>query len=415
MEARVQVPLSKSMINRALMIGALTPGSDEPTVPDDVCEDTRAMAAGAGVEVGTIDVGPAGTAMRFLVALHAASPGHDVVLTGSERMLHRPIAPLVDALRTLGAEIEYLGEEGFPPLHIIGKRLKGGSVEVDGTVSSQFLSALAMIAPTMEEALQLEITGSEPVSMRYLDLTLRMMRDAGAVAERDGMTVTAAGEYSPHRFEIEADWSAAAFWYEIEAVTCGWITVEGLQRDSLQADADTAALFENLGVMTDFEPEDSPGCVELSASPDAAPRFVADLRGTPDLAPALTVACCLLHIPFRLSGLESLRIKESDRVAVLCCEMAKLGIVLDDTQGPGVLTWEGRMMPIEELPVFDPHGDHRMAMALAPVGLFVPGIIIKDAEVVAKSWPGFWEALRNAGIGVVDAEAEDVEPQEGQE
>lgn len=415
LEARVQVPMSKSMINRALMIGALTAGGDTRAVPTDVCGDTRAMAAGLAVVTGSVDVGPAGTAMRFLTAYHAAIPGHDVVIDGTERMRQRPIGPLVEALRALGAQIEYLGKEGFPPLHVAGQQLKGGKIEIDGTVSSQFPSALAMIAPVLDGPLEMHITGDEPVSLRYLDLTLRMMRDAGAAAERDGDTVTAGGEYSPFAFDIEVDWSAATFMYEIEAVTSGWLTVEGLRPHSLQADADAAALFGKLGVVTDYEPEDTPGCAELSASPDLSPRLIADLRETPDMAPALVVACCLLRVPFRFTGLESLRLKESDRIAVLCGELAKLGIELDDTVGPGTLTWEGRVMPITELPVFDPHGDHRMAMALAPVGLYVPGIMITNAEVVDKSWPGFWDTLRGAGIGVLDAAEDNIKPETEEE
>lgn len=410
-EARVQVPLSKSMINRALMIGALTPGDGASGVPTDVCDDTRAMAAGIAVTNGSVDVGPAGTAMRFLTAYHAAIPGHDVVIDGSERMRCRPIGPLVDALRKLGAQIEYLGKEGFPPLHVTGRQLSGGRLEIDGTVSSQFPSALAMIAPTLDAPLEMQIMGDEPVSMRYLDLTLRMMRDAGAAAERDGDNITIGGEYVPHQFDIEADWSAATFLYEIEAVTSGWLTVEGLRAHSLQADADAATLFGQLGVVTDYEPEDSPGCVELSASPDMTPRLIADMRETPDMAPALIVACCMLRVPFRFSGLESLRLKESDRIAVLCGELSKLGIELDDTQGLGTLAWEGLIMPITELPVFDPHGDHRMAMALAAVGLYVPGIVITNAEVVNKSWPGFWDVLRGVGIGIFDAADESIEPE----
>ncbi len=408
LEAAIAMPLSKSVSNRALIINALT---DNPAPLAELadCTDTETMcrALDAGCAEATVDVGDAGTAMRFLAAFFASRPGCKLTLQGSPRMHERPIGQLVDALRACGAEIEYLGREGYPPLAITGRRLRGGELSIDASVSSQFVSALLMIAPGMTEGLKLTLLG-EAASLPYIDLTLSMMRAAGAEAEREREVITVG--YQPYRsvtLRAEGDWSAATFWLEIEALTSGFLTLEGLQADSAQPDRRAMELFAELGAVGQPS-EEMDDAVELCGSPDVAPRFAADLSSTPDMAPALAVTCAMIGVPFRLTGLASLRIKETDRLSALVTELAKVGVIAE-TEGDHTLLWDGRRCPILERPVFDTYGDHRMAMALAPVGAYIPGIVVNDVEVVEKSYPDYWDHLRQAGFMVVDAEEVDAE------
>lgn len=404
LQARLTLPLSKSMSARALIINALTPGAPALTRVAE-CDDTDAMRhALSDLSVPEVNVGAAGTTMRFLTAFYASRPGHDVMLDGSERMRRRPIGVLVDALRALGADIEYSGEEGYPPLHIRGRRLNGGKLTLDASVSSQFISALLMVAPTMKEGLELTLDG-EIVSRPYILMTLKMMADAGIDCELYRETATVRpGEYAlPSASSgIEGDWSAAAAWYEITALSGGMVTIDNLVKDSCQGDRVAATIYSRLGVDTDFEGEE--GGTDLCANPDADARADIDFSECPDLAQCVTVTCAMLGFPFRFTGLATLSIKETDRIEALRRELAKVGVMVN-VDGPGIISWDGRRMPITELPVFDTYDDHRMAMCLAPVALYIPGIIIRDAEVVSKSYPGFWDDLREAGFTILDGDA----------
>lgn len=404
LQARLTLPLSKSMSARALIINALTPGAPALTRVAE-CDDTDAMMhALSDLSVPEVNVGAAGTTMRFLTAFYASRPGHDVMLDGSERMRRRPIGVLVDALRALGADIEYSGEEGYPPLHIRGRRLNGGKLTLDASVSSQFISALLMVAPTMKEGLELTLDG-EIVSRPYILMTLKMMADAGIDCELYRETATVRpGEYAlPSASSgIEGDWSAAAAWYEITALSGGMVTIDNLVKDSCQGDRVAATIYSRLGVDTDFEGEE--GGTDLCANPDADARADIDFSECPDLAQCVTVTCAMLGFPFRFTGLATLSIKETDRIEALRRELAKVGVMVN-VDGPGIISWDGRRMPITELPVFDTYDDHRMAMCLAPVALYIPGIIIRDAEVVSKSYPGFWDDLREAGFTILDGDA----------
>ncbi len=393
--ARVQTPPSKSIVNRLIVINALTEGHPE-TPCTDVCADTRALAGAIQADRGEVNVGASGTAMRLLTAYFAAREGADVTLDGVERMHERPVGPLVEALRSLGADIEYAGEEGFPPLRIRGRRLTGGRVTIDSTVSSQFISALMLVAPTMAQGLVIDLDGLA-VSMPYIKMSLGLLQRHGIAAEMDRDVIPIpAGEYIPVDDEqVEADWSAATFWYEIAAISAGFVTLDGLEHPSLQGDAAAAQIFEGLGVTTDYEGEE--GGFDLAANPDPSPRLHLDLSDHPDMLPAIVVAACMLGIPFRITGLENLHAKECDRVEAIVNEMRKIGAMVQ-TEGPGILTWELQRRPIAELPVFDTYGDHRMAMAMAPVSLFLPGIVVRDAEVVEKSYPGYWTDLQAAGF-----------------
>lgn len=403
-ECSITLPLSKSMSARALVINALQ-HCDHSSLRVADCTDTTAMLHGLSTLSGTVDVDNAGTAMRFLTAWAAATPGVEITLDGCDRMRHRPIGELVDALQQCGANIRYLGEPGFPPLAISGSHLHGGHITINASVSSQFISALMMVAPYMEQGLKISLDG-EIASRPYINMTADMMLRAGASLELGAESIEVHPcPYTVPVTEIEADWSAAAFWYEIEALTSGFISLHGQLDPSVQGDRLTAKIFADLGVDTEFTDHGA----ELVASPELSPRLLLDLASTPDLVPALVVTCVMLRIPFRFTGLESLHIKECDRVSALCTEMLLLGAVLTQ-EAPGILSWDAVPRPIQELPVFHSHSDHRMAMALAPVAAYLPGIVVCDAGAVSKSYPSFWEDLRLAGF-IVQDENDPIPPQ----
>lgn len=400
-QAEIQLPLSKSISNRVLIINALT--GNKGTVKgvakcddSDVMCEALATAFNSENDFGTINIGAAGTAMRFLTAYFAvAKPGSTVVLDGSERMRERPIKALVDALNECGGSITYAGKEGYPPLKIEGKRLKGGTVTLDGSISSQYVSALLMAAPFMEAGLTLTLTG-DVVSQPYIAMTLSIMKEWGVESEVSGNTITVpAGTYKPIDYNVEADWSAASYWFEIAAFSFGDIKLDGLMKKSLQGDSRVAEYFKSFGIESEWDQENG---LELSPSPDITPRFIADLSEQPDLAQTLVVTCCVLNIPFRISGLSTLKIKETDRLNALCVELRKLSFLIE-CEDDSVLSWSGQRVPVtvEEV-IIDTYKDHRMAMAFAPVAFFLPGLIIKDAGVVAKSYPGFWDDMRKCGF-----------------
>lgn len=405
LEARLCLPLSKSMSARAAIIAALTPGASCPE-PMAECDDTAALLAALRSNASEINVGASGTAMRFLTAYYAVQPGAAVKLDGSERMRCRPIGPLVDALRTLGADIEYAGEAGYPPLLIHGKSLPGGKLSIDATISSQYISALLMVAPLMEQGLELALTG-DPVSLPYIRMTLAMMTECGADCGFTGPDCIAVSPkpYSKAVGAIEADWSAAAPWYEIESLSAGVVTIDNLATEgSVQGDSVLAHIFRRLGV--DTTPCGDEGVPELTANPDPDARISLDCTKCPDLAQCIAVTCSMLGTPFRLTGLQTLSIKETDRIEALRSELQKIGTCIS-IPAPGVMEWNGGRAPVTELPVFDTHGDHRMALCLAPVAIYLPGIVIKDADVVSKSYPAFWDDLRNAGFVIEPYEAEE--------
>lgn len=401
-DAPVQLPLSKSESNRQLIISALTRGAERPQPVAD-CDDTDALQGAIGITTGRVNVGAAGTAMRFLTAYYACTQGTDIILDGSERMRQRPIAPLVDALRSLGADIEYGGEEGFPPLHIRGRMLEGGDVELDATVSSQFVSALLMVAPTMQHGLRLHLRG-RLISVPYIKMTLSLMAAAGAGSEFDedaGLISVPYAEYQPGLPPVEADWSAASYWFEIAAISTEQVALKGLRPKSLQGDSAVCRLFEVTGLESGFDAE---GLLQLQLTPDAGSQLIVDLSDNPDLAQTLAVTCCLLALPFRFEGLQSLRIKETDRIAALQMELSKLGFITDATE-EGTLTWLGAQFdPGAEIEPIATYQDHRMAMAFAPAALFFPGLQINDAQVVSKSYPQFWNHLRAAGFTIEEVD-----------
>lgn len=400
LETRVSLPLSKSISNRALIINALT-DSALPLKKVAKCDDTDVMVVALSSDEACVNIGAAGTAMRFLTAYFSSRQGREIVIDGTERMRHRPIAVLVDALRACGATIEYVGEDGYPPLRISGKKLQGGKITLSASVSSQYISALLMVAPTMEQGLSLTLEG-DIISRPYIMMTLSMMHQWGVKSEFIGNTIAIAPQkYIPVDFEVEADWSAASYWYEIAALSSGDVSLHGLSRQSVQGDSEVSKYFEKLGINTHF----NDGIVELEPSPDLSPRLNIDLSDQPDLAQTIVVTSCMLGIPFHITGLSTLKIKETDRLEALRTELLKLGVILT-IERESELIWDGSRRPVYEFPVIDTYEDHRMAMAFAPVSLFVPGIVINNIEVVSKSYPDYWQHLQEAGFKFQEVVAE---------
>lgn len=393
----VRLPASKSISNRALILNALSYSPYEVENLSD-CDDTQRMIDALTSNDRDFNVGAAGTTMRFLTAFLSKVVG-EWTLTGTERMKNRPIKVLVDALNHIGARIEYMEKEGYPPLRIFGSALQGGEVTLAGNVSSQYISALLMIAPLTEKGLTLHLEG-EVVSQPYIRLTLGLMEQFGVRAVWTGQTIRVAPqEYRPVRFTVESDWSAASYWYEILALAPqGEVELPGLFKNSMQGDAAGANLFARLGVGTSFT---SSGVV-LKKKGGRCEKLVYNFVNEPDLAQTFVVTCVLLNIPFRFTGLQSLKIKETDRIEALKTELRKLGYVLTDTHN-SILEWNGEHCEPEAHPVIATYEDHRMALAFAPAALVRPeGIEIACPEVVSKSYPRYWEDLRQMGFGVYE-------------
>jgi len=398
----VDLPSSKSVSNRALIIHALSGGGMLPQNLSD-CDDTDVMIKALRDMPEVIDIKAAGTAMRFLTAYLAVTPGRHTI-TGTERMRHRPIRLLVDALRYLGAEVEYAGEEGYPPLRITGRPLDGGRIEIPGNVSSQYISALLMIGPVLRDGLRLHLTG-DIISRPYIDMTLWIMGEFGAEAEwTDISTITVAPKpYAARGYNIENDWSAASYWYEMVALggRDSEVTLTGLMDGSKQGDSSVRYIFSLLGVKTTFgtTEEGVPTTVRLSRNGHCDPRLEYDFINSPDLAQTFVVCCAALGVPFRFTGLQTLRIKETDRIEALKREMGKLGYVLRDVEGRE-LVWSGeRCEPLPDAAV-DTYDDHRMALAFAPLAMKWGRVRINNPHVVTKSYPHFWNDLKSSGFAI---------------
>ena len=395
LHADVQLPASKSISNRALILHALARGNRHLHNLSD-CDDTRVMIAALQDNAEVVDILAAGTAMRFLTAYFSVTPGTRI-LTGTQRMKQRPIRILVDALRSLGAQIDYAEQEGFPPLRISGENgLSGGEVALAGNVSSQYISALLMIGAVLPRGLRLRLRG-DIVSRPYINLTLQLMQDFGARAEwmADDCIQVHPGGYKDVEFTVESDWSAASYWYEMVALAGrgAEAALHGLFAQSYQGDSRGAELFAKLGVQTTYTPQG----VRLHYSGEVAQRLEADLVDIPDLAQTFVVTCCLLGVPFRFTGLQSLKIKETDRIEALKAELCKLGYVVR-SEHDSVLLWDGERCPAAQSPVIHTYEDHRMAMAFAPACLRVSGLRIAEPQVVSKSYPAYWQHLQAAGF-----------------
>ena len=390
----IALPKSKSITNRALVIAALCDGGPQVLQPA-CCDDTDVMVNALSRGSGNINVGAAGTAMRFLTAYFATRKGINVTLDGNERMRQRPMGPLVDALRELGARIDYLGQEGFPPLAIAGTAMHGGDITMPGGVSSQFISAVMMILPEVGSG-SIRLMG-DIVSWPYIHMTASVMRDMGADVDITGDRITVAGGYTADDYLVEADWSAAAPWYALAALLPqSRLTLEGLTRDSIQGDARLVDLGRQLGIETRFDGQGA--TLDTSHFIGCCCSAFADMSATPDLVLSWAVLLCLLERSFRMTGVRTLRLKESDRIAALAEGLLRLGYVLT-IEGDDAISWYGEKAPLTaDFPTIDTHGDHRLAMAFAPAAVRFPGLVINDAEVVTKSYPAFWKHLEQAGF-----------------
>ncbi len=396
LNAKIQLPASKSISNRALIIYALTQNGILPQNLAD-CDDTSVMIKALNSADELVDIMAAGTSMRFLTAFYATQAGTKI-MTGTERMQNRPIHLLVEALRKLGADIEYLKNEGFPPLKINGKKLQGGDLSLDGSISSQFITALLLIGPTLEKGLNLELKG-EIASKPYIDMTLALMNQYGASAKwtSPNKLEVKPQPYKPTPVLVESDWSAASYWFEMVALMDkSEILLKDVTLPSLQGDAQGAELFKLLGV--DFKATDR-GLL-LTKTDNIADKLDIDFTKIPDLAQTFVVAAALLNIPFRFTGLQTLRIKETDRIAALINELKKLGYNIKD-KGDTQMYWNLEKTTPQAKPVIATYEDHRMAMALAPAAIKHPSLIVDEPMVVTKSYPTYWEDLQEIGVKVL--------------
>ena len=392
---------SKSESNRLLLLQKLFPQLVVDNLADS--DDVVAMQRGLATTQGTVDVHHAGTTMRFLTAYFALCQDQSIVLKGSERMHQRPIAVLVDALRALGGRIEYLEKEGYPPLKIEGHCAEGGSICIPASISSQYISALLLVGTQLKKGLQLQLLG-EITSRPYIEMTLSLIQALGAQTtfEEQVIMVRPLNELQQTHFTVEADWSSASYYYSFLALAPLGTTIRlgKFTSVSLQGDAKLSEIYAKLGVETSFEAGDY---IRLTKNGNGQPFMDEDFSNTPDLAQTVVVTCFGLNIPCRISGLHTLKIKETDRLVALQNELAKVGgnlVITSDS-----LYLDTTKTKQKESVVISTYQDHRMAMAFAPLAL-QRELSIDDAEVVTKSYPMFWNDLQKLGILVQKSQGE---------
>lgn len=390
-EAIIELPASKSISNRLLIIQAIS-GEGEITGLSEA-DDTKVLQGVLRSEQEVLDVGHAGTAYRFLTAFYAIST-KEVILTGSDRMKKRPIGPLVEALKALGADISYLEEEGFPPLKIKGKKLEGGTVKLPGFISSQFVSALMLVAPTMSKDLSIEVEGYM-VSKPYIDMTAALMENCGVKVQVTSQKVNVAtGQYQVGKKMVEKDWSAASFWYQTALLgKLKKLELKELTAQSIQGDAYVKDIFEKFGVRSNFS-EDGVTLEFEDVKGLTTKDF--DFTHVPDLTQPFVVSMAGINNPINVTGIDHLKIKETDRLTALKSELGKLGSqvevfdnglhlksgIIEDSFGGSIRTYE----------------DHRMAMSFAPLSLVLGEIEIENPDVVSKSYPDYWQQLVKLGF-----------------
>lgn len=390
----VDLPASKSISNRLLIIRALSENNFEIKNISD-SDDTNVMLKAFSENKEIVDIHHAGTSMRFLTAYFAAT-GQKKTITGSDRMKNRPIKELANALNQLGANITYAEKEGYPPVITSGKPLAGNHISINGSISSQYITALLLIAPVLPNGLTIDITG-KLMSSSYVALTLGLMKQFGVDATWEGNTISVPHQsYKGREVIVEGDWSGASYWYEIAALTKNAnITIQGLTENSLQGDAALAEIYERLGVKTTYDKN----AIHLTKCAIQYKRFEYDFINNPDSVQTAVVTLCLLGIPFTITGAETLRIKETDRIAALQVEMKKLGFVIGEPR-PGTLSWDGQTCEPQKHIAVDTYNDHRMALAFAPAAMRFKNLTINDAMVVTKSYPKYWEHLKMAGFEI---------------
>lgn len=404
---------SKSESNRALILKAISKGKVQvenlslaaDTVTLNKILNSPLSSPGTDFQTrdaALIDIGPAGTAMRFLTAYYAVASSNDIILTGSERMKQRPIGILTDALRVLGAQIDYTEQQGFPPVKIHGGfKQNTRYVKIRGNVSSQYISALLMIAPVLPDGLELEIEG-ELTSRPYVEMTLSMLEQAGIQHQWEDNRISVANQsFSPSVVTVEPDWSAASYWYSIAAL-CerAEIRLPYLRKTSIQGDSRISGIMADFGVTSVFS-EDG---VTLTKGDGPSSAAAFDFKDCPDLAQTVIVCCAALGREATFTGLETLKIKETDRVKALQTELGKMGVRLKEDNEVYTLDCSKRFLP-KNLSVRT-YEDHRMAMAFAPLALIIDELEIEDPAVVEKSYPHFWDDLAKAGFEVRELKAE---------
>ena len=408
--ARITLPASKSISNRLLTIKALSEGEFQIINLSEsrdtlILEKALYLIANKknAIDAITIDAADAGTPMRFLAALLSITPGN-WFLTGSQRMQERPIGLLVDALRALGASIDYTAREGYPPLSITGRLFDRGEVAISASVSSQFISALMLVAPLLPKGLIIHKIGNAS-SAPYIAMTAHLMQQAGVVVkQQDARIQINHQQYKPASVTVEADWSAASFWYEIAAFdSAPNIMLTGLHASGIQGDEQVAAIFSRLGVKTKFTAQ---GTLLRKSGIPIARFFSYDFTSCPDLLLPVAVSCAGLQVEANLHGLKALRLKESDRLHAVTTELRALGYRVTVLNGDTLHLLPSVANELDDNShVIETYNDHRMAMAFAPLSLLRPGICISNPDVVGKSYPLYWNNMRQAGFEISPADS----------
>lgn len=387
----INITGSKSESNRLLILKALFPNLKIQNLSNS--DDTQVLEKALGQSTGTINIHHAGTAMRFLTAYYALTPNKDVVLTGSQRMQERPISILVDALRSLGATISYGKEDGFPPLIIKGLMPTVSEVSLNANVSSQYISALMLVAPSLPKGLTINLKG-KITSVPYIHMTLSLLKKIGIKGHFNNklINILPLTSISDQTLEVESDWSSASYYYSLVALSNeAKINLSNYHKDSLQGDAALAEIYNAFGVSTTFGQHN----ITLKKhSKEKVKHLELDLSNTPDIAQTIAITCFGLGISCELKGLHTLKIKETDRLAALKKELEKLGAIVSITQDSLELK---RAKHINNHVSIDTYNDHRMAMAFTPLALKTT-IYINNAEVVSKSYPSFWQDMNKVGI-----------------
>lgn len=401
LNSEITLPASKSESNRLLIVQALC--SDQFTIHNlSLSQDTQNLAKQIQLskfstdKVISLDVGAAGSSMRFLTAYLALMPGY-WILKGSDRMHERPIFPLVDALKQLGANIEYLENKGFPPLRIEGSKLMGKEVIIDASKSSQYLSALLLIAPCLPCGLNVNVQGI--TSHPYVMMTLKIMEHFGIKHKWKGNSIVInKQDYEARSYTIESDWTAASYWYQMAALASEVnLTLYGLKKNSLQGDKIIAEIMKSFNVETNYY--DNHVVLKKNKSQTAFKNMALDFSDYPDLAQTIIVTMAALKISGTVSGLSSLKIKECDRIFALKEELKKINVELEEIK-TGTIKINSANFFTEAVPTFSTYDDHRMAMALAPLSLKFKEINIKNPDVVAKSYPNYWNDLTSTGYEI---------------
>lgn len=394
LEGEVILPSSKSISNRLLIINALSNNNIE-IKNLSTARDTRTLHSLLEQKDNEKNVLDAGTAMRFLTAYYGVTAQESMILKGTERMHKRPIAILVNALNSIGANITYLGEEGYPPLKINPPtHLSVHEIEMDSTVSSQYISALLMVAPYLPHGLVVKLKG-QVASKPYIEMTLKLMENFGAsIQKKEAAIAIEKGKYNQGVHTVESDWSAASYWYAFLALaTTGKLMLKGLQHNSLQGDAITAQLFTSLGIETNYLLEG----VELQKIEQETPKELSiDFSDFPDLAQTMAVVCAVKGIKLIMKGVESLKIKETDRLKALQTELHKIGVRLEENQQEYIV-WGKEINQLPNDLVITTYEDHRMAMAFAPLSL-LGKIAFDDKTVVNKSYPEIWNEIEKMSL-----------------